>query len=272
MQADSYNTMLAIVNGQEVASFITIRDERRVSAMKKDLVSSFTTAAMLRQEDVIDRKLDQLVEYLDDHQGVLNISRLLSYWAFDVISEIAFSEDPGFMTRHDDYDNTLSAAKDRFAHWHYWTPMPWLESLLFKNKFQQKVAKTSLLGTMAVGKIEDRKGVTDPESQKDLLGKYMAAAHLNPQSFGPRDVIGLTISTIHAGADTTATTTTTILKNLCQNPRTLQRLRKELLEADITKTTHFLELNKLEYLEAVIKESLCVNQMVKTRITVLTKF
>ena len=250
--------MLAIVNGQEVASFITIRDERRVSAMKKNLSASFTTAAMLKHEGLIERKLQQLVRILEVQCGPVNISPLLSYWSFDVISEVAFSEDPGFMTRQEDVDDTLAAARDRFGHWHYWLPVPWLESLLFKNKFQQKMGKPSLLGKLAVKKIERRKVEGDPESQKDLLGQYMAAVQSNPECFSPRDVIGLTISTIHAGADTTANTLTMILANLVQNPQVLQRLQNELREATVTDQTKFLELNKLAYLDAVIKESLYV--------------
>ena len=188
--------------------------------------------------------------------------------------------------------------------------MPRLERLLFKNKLQQKLAAPTALGKIAVRKVHDRQMSDDPGSQPDLLGKYLAAIKQTPEWFQKKDVIGLTISTIHAGAgkavsillhcdfashcprssaldplchqrcdyflshvqsgslqmkptdalmimiDSTATTLKILLHNLCSHPKTMKRLRHELRESNISPPFDFLELNKLEYLDAVIRESM----------------
>lgn len=246
------------MNGQEIASFITFRDENKVSAVKKQLGSAFTTASFLKQEEIIDEKLEQLMLILRNSSPVVEISSMLSYWAFDVISKIAFSEDQDFMTHNSDIEDTMEGARSRFAHWHYWTPMPWVEKILFKNKLLQRAGKPSMLAKLAVEKIQTRKADVDPESQVDLLGKYLAASQRAPEWISSRDVIGLTVSTIHAGADTTATTSTIILYNLCRNQEAMKRLQNELSGAKLTKPLKFLELNKLGYLDAVIRESMSV--------------
>ena len=116
----------------------------------------------------------------------------------DIMSTIAFSEDPGFLESQYDIESTLAGATKRFRHWHFWSTMPSLEKLLYKNKLQQKLVSPSGLGKIAVRKVQDRQ--KDPGSQQDLLSMYLAAIEQTPEWFQKKDVIGLTISTIHAGA------------------------------------------------------------------------
>ena len=59
---------------------------------------------MLKHEHVIDTKLDQLIRIVETAPGPVDISPLLSYWALDIMSTVAFSEDPGFLERQYDID------------------------------------------------------------------------------------------------------------------------------------------------------------------------
>lgn len=69
-------------------------------------------------------------------------------------------------------------------------------------------------------------------------------------------VIGLTISTIHAGADTTAATTSMFFEHTLRHPAKLAKLEDELATAPLSQPPTFTELNKLPYLDACIKESM----------------
>ena len=160
------------------------------------------------------------------------------------------------MSHQEDLGETLKAARERFAHWHTWFALPTLERLLFKNWAAQKVAKPLLLAGLAVQKISARKAKEGFEGGSDLLEKYLSASKRDPELIGPADVIGLTVSTIHAGADTTATTLGFLLYNLCTNPSVISRLQAEILNANLSSPPKFLELNKLGLLDSVIRESM----------------
>lgn len=69
-------------------------------------------------------------------------------------------------------------------------------------------------------------------------------------------VIGLTISTIHAGSDTTASTLGILMNDLLRNPSKLASVEAELAAAELSDPPRFAELNKLPYLDACIKESM----------------
>ena len=56
--------------------------------------------------------------------------------------------------------------------------------------------------------------------------------------------------------DSTATTLKILLYNLCSHPKTMDRLRHEIRKANISPPLDYLELNKLDYLDAIIRESM----------------
>ncbi|KAI8266104.1 Pisatin demethylase [Colletotrichum sp. SAR 10_98] len=79
---------------------------------------------------------------------------------------------------------------------------------------------------------------------------------------GPQDFISKLLQTQRerAGSDTTAITLSGIVYYLCRSPRAMQKLRKELEDAEaegsVSSPITFREAQALPYLQAVIKESL----------------
>ena len=69
-------------------------------------------------------------------------------------------------------------------------------------------------------------------------------------------VVALTVSTIHAGADTTASGTSMSFEHILRHPAKLAKLEDGLARATLSQPPKFTELNKLPYLEACIKESM----------------
>jgi cytochrome P450 len=268
-KAESYDTLLAMANGKEVASLITIRPETRHTAVKRALGPIFTQQAVLSYEDHVDATVALLEGHLNglckNGPAETDLFEWLMYFAFDTLSRIAFNQDLGFMTHRKDVDGAFEGARQRFAHWHYWLPIPWLERLLFKNRLAIRASKPSQLVQLAVQKITERKKtlvLSDNDIEKaksqlpphpDLLQKYLAASAAHPQILDTPTVIGITVSTIHAGADTTANTMALAMYHLLRNPSALAKLREELSASPSSK---FAELNKLPYLHATILETL----------------
>lgn len=242
-----------------MASWAATRDEARISAYKKEIISAFTTTAMLDYEPHIDRNIRFLVDKLVEtapKPEVVNIARWIIFFTFDTICRIAFSDDQGFMDKQSDLGNTLEAARVRFKHWHIWQPLPRLERLLFKNRFVARVAGPSLLARLAAERLQTRLGKKGGDAASDLLDRYLQAAHHDPVTFDKSTIVGIVMSTIHAGAETTASTLNVCLYYLLANPPVLAKLRAELDAANLASPPSWPSVSRLRYLEACFRESM----------------
>ena len=257
MQGDSYDVLNVTVKGQLLSSFIGAKPESRHTVLKKHIATAFSPGGVIVHEETIDAVIEVLIQQLKQNGPLVELASFLRYFAMDSLTRIAFSEDLGFMLKQQDIDNTLAGAKARFDHWHSWIPMPWLEKLLFKNLFVLNIARpTSQLAQLAGQKIGARMSKENVATRPDLLSKYLEAHEKDPEVITPVTVTSLTISTIHAGADTTATALAHIFNNLLRHPSVLAQLRTELSTASLSTPPSFNDLNKLPLLDAVIKESL----------------
>ena len=238
-----------------ISSFATTRDEARVSAIKKQIISAFTTTAILDYEHHIDRNIETLMRHLQNAAPDVNIAQWTIFFAFDTICRIAFSDDQGFMDKQTDLGNTLEGARQRFQHWHEWQSLPKLEKLLYKNRFASRAQGTSLLAKLAAERLQTRVQMGGLGAHSDLLDRYLQAGIRDPETFNQTTLIGLIISTIHAGAETTASSLNICLYHLLRNPSALAALRKELDAANLDTPPSWASVNRLRYLEAVFKES-----------------
>lgn len=93
-------------------------------------------------------------------------------------------------------------------------------------------------------------------SVRDLVGRFLAASVQNPQAIDGSDVLALTVSTIHAGADTTSSASAHVLANALSQPETWAVLEEEILGAGLACPPSFKEVASLPVLDAVIRESL----------------
>ncbi|KAF2023734.1 cytochrome P450 [Setomelanomma holmii] len=251
----------AFVNGSEVASFIAITDDSKAARLKRNLHSTFSANGVLAYEQHIDQTVTEVVQHLRAAGPTADLSEWSTWFAFDTMARIAFSEDQGFMSRQEDIDGAAAAARARFEHWNlYWT-IPWLDAILFKNWFARHSKRPpSGLMRLAMRAIESRRLKGGVGTHSDILDLFLKCGESDPQLFTPSTIIGLTITTIQAGSETTGYTTAICLYNLLTNPRVLAKLRGELETVSPTTPTGWTlppatALRPLPYLEACVKES-----------------
>ncbi|KAK4934668.1 hypothetical protein LTR10_024132 [Elasticomyces elasticus] len=95
---------------------------------------------------------------------------------------------------------------------------------------------------------------------RDLMQKFLDGQAKHPDLVSHDEILGIIMSTIGAGADTTAGTMTYTLYLLCQNPEAMQSLKDELEQAlengSMSYPPKWTQVNRLPYLEAVLKESM----------------
>lgn len=216
---------------------------------------------------------------------VIALDKWISLWTFDTLSQLAFSDSRGFLAHGRDVDGIFAGSMARFRHWKAWVLLPSLERWLYKSwlghqlsGLVSKPGSTALL-QLATARIEERKrelGVdgggggggnggkgTKREGNevlvaagRDLVGRFLSAGAQNPGTLEERDVIGLTISTIHAGADTTSSASAHALAHALSDPETWRMLEEEILGAGLVCPPAFKDVASLPVLDAVIRETL----------------
>ncbi|KAF5610971.1 uncharacterized protein FTJAE_14234 [Fusarium tjaetaba] len=257
-KAKSYDPATTMVNGKILESFTTTRDESRVHAIKRHINSAFTPRAMTKYESHVDESIRMVNKLISEQTPKVNLVRWMELFAFDTMVRVAFSD--GNFTE-DKVHDTIQGVKQRFEHWVQWYAVPNLEKLFFKNPFIKGRTTPSLLTERAFNVVQERDAMGGVGSHSDLLESYMRASQEDPNVFDRETVVGLVMSTIHAGAETVASTLLDTFRSLLENPAVMATLKKELEDAQLESPPTFQSVAKLPYLEAALKESMRLNSV-----------
>ncbi|KAK3110519.1 hypothetical protein LTR53_015103 [Teratosphaeriaceae sp. CCFEE 6253] len=260
-KADNHEPPKGYMNGSEVLSFIALRDDDKAARLNRNLHSTFTANGVLEYEAHVDHTVSELVSHLRAAGSATDLAKWMDWFAFDTIARIGFSEDQGLMRHQSDIGGAMQASIKRFQHRNlYWT-IPRLEAILFKNWWARNT-KRPASGLMRLAKraIDSRKAAGGLGTHHDLLDLYLASGEKDPELYTPSTIIGITMTTMQAGAETTAYTTAVCMYCLAGNPRVLNALRKEIDSVAPPTASDWqlppsADLRKLLYLEACIKES-----------------
>lgn len=244
------------VNGKLTRSMATFRDEKLVSAVKRQIVTAFNANAVHDYEHHIDLTIEALLDLLRVKGPQLDLMPILSFFSFDTICRLAFSDTLDLMANQTDLDNVLEAGRARFRYWHKWFPIPAIESFLFKNRFVPSGGTPSSLGDLAKKRLQARLEKGGAGVHHDLLDRLLQARGRDSNTFSLPVVMGLTVSIIHAGSETTAHTVGNVLWDLLRHPEVYQRLKTDIRSAGLSSPPHLAEVRSVPYIEACIKESM----------------
>jgi cytochrome P450 len=264
-------------NGKVMGSVIDMQDEAGVSALKRAVGSAFATKNLLDYEPDVDYTANILVETLRRRRTV-DVFSTMQQFQVDFLMKVAFSKKTDFLTSG---KSTLSiSGHQRLAHWTRWHSVPWLEALLYKSPLCKAYYRSSgnppIWTAMAIEELKVRQQqqqqqssgqMIDKDAQEpgkgvvktDLLWKYVQGGTRHEDNVLPTEILlKLISSTISAGFDTSAFTMTTILYFLLKNPDSVKNLRDELDAAatNLSDPPRYTETHQMEYLAAVIKESM----------------
>ena len=217
--------------------------------------------ALQDYEASVDENIDLLVHKLG-RLGKVDAAEWMEYFTTDTICKIAFDEDARCLQMGSDATGFIAAAADRLRHWTLWSILPDSDRVIFRNPMITALLQsTSQIAAMAAKKMKQVRESSEAGSKfHSLTSRFLAASDENPQAVRPRDVTALVMSVLTAGATTTGDTAALVLYHLATNPSALANLKQELEEGSATavlsSSPRFEELNKLKYLDAVIKESM----------------
>ncbi|KAJ5355970.1 Cytochrome P450 [Penicillium concentricum] len=258
-----YKGIIGWFKGKNVAGLEGMVDEVEHANVKRVIAPAFSWRSVLNYESHIDHSAGELVQTLEN-RDVVDMNEWLSYWAIDSMNNIAFSSDLGFMKHATDVGGTLNTVRAVTSIWMYVFAFPTV-FMWFAWAASFFVGPSGKLVSMCLERVNSRMESKEKQNkatikEEDLLDVYIKARQEHPNLISHERVIGMTFTTLLAGADTTAFNLAWTVYYLLKHPATLRRLQEELDNAMLANTLSYpptlKDLSKLPYLEAVIKEGL----------------
>ncbi|KAF5529252.1 hypothetical protein FNAPI_13938, partial [Fusarium napiforme] len=233
VQASSSGAATPIYGGQAIPSVITMSEASHTS-IRRAVRRTFTTSELLEYEAFIDETAETLVK-----------------WSTALPSLISWAS-----------SGIMAAAMKRFDHWNTWAALPNLEYLLIKSPLARWRSKDdSSLAKVSRQKLASRNRAEFPHgTSADLLQKLLAGQSKHADRVTDNEMLGVVMSIISAGADTTASTFVAIFYFLMRHPPVLAMLRAEidnaLRDGTLSDPPRWKQVYQLPYLEAIIKETM----------------
>jgi len=192
----------------------------------------------------------------------MDISRIISYFTLDVISQVAFGHEFGFLQNDSDPFGYIANLKEflpailvfgAYTELTKILKMPFMKALLPKSTDKRGLGK--VMG-FAKERVEERFG-DKPLVRRDMLGSFIRRGMTQEQ------LESETLTQITAGSDSTASALRMTLHYVCTTPDVQARLLAEVREAIAAgrvsrPVIRDQEARHLPYLQACIKEGLRV--------------
>jgi cytochrome P450 len=233
-------------------------DEKQHTNVKRMMAPSFALSSVMKNyESKLNDCAEEFIEKITQMR-IFDITEWFSYYTMDSMNSVAFSANLGLMKHATDIGSTLHFLRSLMSALIYVIAFPqvfmWLSWAM-----SYLVGLNGPLVTLARSRVESRFDQADL-AHGDLLDGYLQARRDHPEQISSEQVLGMTLSTILAGSDSTAFTLMWTLHYLLQNPQALKSVKEEIakavLEGNLNYPPALKELVKLPYLQATIKEGL----------------
>ena len=278
--------------GPVFPTVFSVRDDALHKQIKRRVHGAYTTASMRTWEGKVDACvrifLDKMAaRFADRESGGFDLGSWLHWFAFDVVSDVSYSERLGFMEQEEDVGGIIAAIERRLMYNSTVGQAPGLHRWLLGNAVSAALLPRCLPGVFGrvnaaayvvkfagerLRKYRERKGELGAEEggeqhgAEDMLARFKRYREDGREVMSDVELLSHAASNIFAGSDTTATTLRSIVFNLCRYPECYGKLMEEVdgvyagRESDDCIT--FDEAAGMVYLQACIKEALRIHPVV----------
>jgi cytochrome P450 len=220
--------------------------------LKKNILASYGS--------IVQKIVDQNIDYLKTHQNIdIDLEKLFEHFIIKSIVNCLFSFDvpdndlPKISSYLESSGHNVNDARSMLK----WSMPKVVRKLLFKNdKYQEfEVFKNEMRKVFNELLIEQNE-VTIKNSDNFMRAIWEFRSNKTKPIIDSPDVFGDSNTVLFAGSDTTKSTLQFICMLLCAHPKVEENLRRELRMQLRGKDITFDEINKIDYLDMVIKESM----------------
>jgi cytochrome P450 len=172
-----------------------------------------STSRIEETERLLISKMDKFATGNDE----CDLGEWLHFFAFDVLGEVAFSNNFGFLDAGIDVDHAIKTIDDSQTYNGIVGQIPILDHFLRRNPLWRFVpwlaTGNALITRTALAQLDKRKDPENKTEYRDLLNSLIEAQRQNPDKLGHGDVFAIAHGAIFAGSDSTAST----MQSFCWN-------------------------------------------------------
>ncbi|KAF4863607.1 Pisatin demethylase [Colletotrichum siamense] len=238
------------------------------SGLRRQVANVYSMSHMVSYEPYVDECTEifaQRFSEFSENGRVIDLGHWFQCYALDVIGKITFSKRFGCLEDGGDPQGVIKALDEVLTFSTivgvYPRIFPFLFSILKYLGSGGEPRGSAYIVKFAVDQVAASRIEEKPkDGPQDFISKLVQTQKERPETIDDESIGSAGSTNIAAGSDTTAISLSAIMYYLCRNPRTLEKLRKELDDAEaegsISNPITFREAQALPYLQAVIKESL----------------
>ncbi|POS81052.1 benzoate 4-monooxygenase cytochrome P450 [Diaporthe helianthi] len=275
-KSDFYSVNDAVQNGQVIQNIFGTRSNAFHNRYIRPIQKLYSMNSMLAMEGLVDKAIRSMCKQLESRfvdgkntNKPCNLTDWIEFYAWDVLGEVTFSKDFGFLRGGCDQMDLIQTAESTMRYFGVVGQMPVLDRFLGKNPWLS--GPRSPISFPSFGRaagfcfeqLAERLGGSSSSSdlekeagRQDFLREFLRAKEENPGIVTDNEVLGYLLLNMLAGADTTAIAQKGIIYHLLRNPPAQAKLRAELDAAGVSFPASFAETRDLGYLDAVVKEGL----------------
>jgi cytochrome P450 len=246
----------------------SMRDDAAHSILRNKVSAGYSGKENKMMEEAIESQVAKFVDFIESRYisdpakyRPMELSEKIQFYTLDVIGELAFGKEFGYMKEDRDIHEYLKMLNDSVPVMLILANLPWmakvLQSPVFRTLFPKEGDKLGFGAFIGVAKriVAERFG---PQAlpQPDMLGSFIR------HGLTQEEAAGEALLQIVAGSDSTASTIRFIFLHLLSNPSCYAKLQREIDEGiasgRISSPIKHSEAREMPYLQAVIKEGLRV--------------
>ncbi|KAK7464844.1 hypothetical protein VKT23_006049 [Stygiomarasmius scandens] len=220
---------------------------------------------MLKRVSVLQSRFEDMCHEAPDGHAVVNMTKWISYFSFDLMSDLAFGGGSE-MLREGDKNGYLENLEKGIVLPSFMGYIPWITQIALRL-FPKVSASTRSIGAFAAQRAQIRSSQTVTE--KDLF--YHIANHtLKDENASPFPlIVSNAVLAILAGSDTASSVLCNVAYYLLANPSYLKQLQQELDQTfpplqDGTIHLELESLTDLPWLNAIINETMRLQPILPT--------
>lgn len=256
-----YRVNDAYIGGQRISNVFNEQDEVRHAQRVKPIKNLYNLSRLVEKEPHIRRTLSLLMKKLEKLCGgeACSMDRLIAFFAWDVIDQLTFGSERGFLRKEQDIGNQITASKSSLYYFAPICQIPWLDGLLDKNPIMRigpKQLEVSILRAQEAVERRRASSAAEKATPQEELPPCFLDNLCEDEKVDNFQVVDWLLPNVLAGSDTTTWTLCEIMFCLAKNPENHRRLVAELDEAHLELPAHYEDVKDLPYLSAVISEAL----------------
>jgi cytochrome P450 len=237
--------------------------------LKRGAMSAFSMDVVVGLEQFANKCVSQLLGRLrevgENGNKSLDPVDWMQYFAFDVLGEINFSKDLGFMEKGSDFNGIIGAIGGILVYVSLIGQVPLAHKFLLGNpllpKILPSIEEANKVLQFSVQQVQDR--LNNPTPRKDILNQLITTHNKDPTNLSIDEIIAITTTNVIAGSDTTAISLASVLYHLAKYPEARKRLEQEITsavrEGRASNPITYAEAVNLPYLSAVIDEAMRIH-------------